>query len=47
MAGELRRRRVPRIVTFRAKLTVIEVVYTIQMVQGSDRSMLWSINQVA
>lgn len=37
----------PAMVTFRAKLTVIEVVYTIKMTQGSNRAIPWSINQVA
>lgn len=34
-------------VTFRAKMTTIEIVYTIQMTQGSDRAIPWSINTVA
>jgi hypothetical protein len=37
----------PPMVTFRPKLTVVEVAYTITMTQGSNRAIPWSINQVA
>jgi hypothetical protein len=36
----------PPMVTFRAKLTTIEVVYTIRQTQGTGRSIPWSVNHV-
>ena len=37
----------PAMVTFRPKLTVIEIQYSIKMVQGGNRAIPWSLNTVS